>query len=100
MNLRLAVFVLAFSSAAGWLCASEDERPVVDASKIAAEKIADAALPTFHIVGDSTVRSGGAGAGLWGWGAAGGWDRRLCRQRADIFHRRPLAKGRGLAQAR
>ena len=62
MNLRLAVFVLAFFSAAGWLCASEDERPVVDASKIAAEKIADAALPTFHIVGDSTVRSGGAGA--------------------------------------
>jgi len=68
MNLRLAVFVLAFFSAAGWLCATEDERPVVDASKIAAEKIADAALPTFHIVGDSTVRSGGAGAGLWGWG--------------------------------
>ena len=68
MNLRLTVLVLAFFSAAGWLCAAEDERPVVDASKIAAEKIADAALPTFHIVGDSTVRSGGAGAGLWGWG--------------------------------
>jgi len=68
MNLRLAVFVLVFSSAAGWLCAAEDERPVVDASKIAADKIVNAALPTFHIVGDSTVRSGGTGAGLWGWG--------------------------------
>jgi len=50
------------------VCAAEDERPVVDASKVAVEKIHNAALPTFHIVGDSTVRSGGAGAGLWGWG--------------------------------
>ena len=65
---RLIIFALAFFTAAGWLCAAEDERPVVDASKIAADKIANAALPTFHIVGDSTVRSGGAGAGLWGWG--------------------------------
>lgn len=47
---------------------ADDERPVVDASKVTAEKAANATLPTFHIVGDSTVRSGGAGAGLWGWG--------------------------------
>ena len=40
----------------------------MDASKVAVEKIANAALPTFHIVGDSTVKSGGTGAGLWGWG--------------------------------
>jgi lysophospholipase L1-like esterase len=40
----------------------------VDASKVAVEKNANAALPTFHIVGDSTVRSGGTGVGLWGWG--------------------------------
>jgi lysophospholipase L1-like esterase len=40
----------------------------VDASTVAAEKIHNAALPTLHLVGDSTVRSGGAGAGLWGWG--------------------------------
>jgi lysophospholipase L1-like esterase len=52
----------------GGLRAAEDERPVVDASKVAVEKINNAALPTFHIVGDSTVRSGGTGAGLWGWG--------------------------------
>jgi len=54
--------------ATGLLRAAEDERPVVDASKVAVEKINNAALPTFHIVGDSTVRSGGAGVGLWGWG--------------------------------
>src|SRR5580693_2720596 len=52
----------------GAVWAAEDERPVVDAAKLAAEKVRDTALPTFHIVGDSTVRSGGAGAGLWGWG--------------------------------
>lgn len=46
---------------------ADDERPVVDASKVASEKIANAALPTFHIVGDSTVRSGGM-KGMFGWG--------------------------------
>src|ERR1035438_936291 len=54
--------------ATGIVFAAEDERPVVDASKISVEKSGNAALPTFHIVGDSTVRSGGTGAGLWGWG--------------------------------
>ncbi len=47
---------------------ADDERPVVNASKLAVEKAGNAALPTFHIVGDSTVRSGGTGVGLWGWG--------------------------------
>jgi lysophospholipase L1-like esterase len=55
-------------AATGGLFAAEDDRPVVDASKVPAEKSGNAALPTFHIVGDSTVRSGGTGAGLWGWG--------------------------------
>ena len=63
-----AALALVFLCAAGFLRAAEDERPVVDVSKVAVEKIANAALPTFHIVGDSTVRSGGGGAGLWGWG--------------------------------
>jgi lysophospholipase L1-like esterase len=63
-----AALVFIFMCATGFLSAAEDERPVVDASKVAAEKIANGALPTFHIVGDSTVRSGGGGAGLWGWG--------------------------------
>ena len=65
-TLFCAAFVFIFSSVI--LSAAEDERPVVDASKVAVEKIANAALPTFHIVGDSTVKSGGTGAGLWGWG--------------------------------
>ncbi len=60
--------VLAFLFAIRLLFAAEDERPVVDASKVTVEKINNIALPTFHIVGDSTVKSGGTGAGLWGWG--------------------------------
>jgi len=59
-------FIFLFTT--GLLRAAEDERPVVDASTLAVEKINNAALPTFHIVGDSTVRSGGTGVGLWGWG--------------------------------
>jgi lysophospholipase L1-like esterase len=55
-------------AAAGMLLVAEDERPVVDAATVPVEKPARAALPTLHLVGDSTVRSGGAGAGLWGWG--------------------------------
>jgi lysophospholipase L1-like esterase len=62
----LCLFVFALT--AGILCAAEDARPVVDATKVTIEKIANGALPTFHIVGDSTVRSGGGGPGLWGWG--------------------------------
>jgi len=68
MQLRLVVSVLLLALSADFLRAAEDERPVVDASKVAVEKVANASLPTFHIVGDSTVRSGGTGAGLWGWG--------------------------------
>jgi lysophospholipase L1-like esterase len=47
--------------------AAEDDRPIVDASKVIQEKAANAALPTFHIVGDSTVKSGGT-KGMFGWG--------------------------------
>jgi len=68
MNLRLTTLAIFFAVAGGFLQAAEDERPVVDASKVAVEKMADNGLPTFHIVGDSTVKSGGSGAGLWGWG--------------------------------
>jgi lysophospholipase L1-like esterase len=53
--------------AAGFLMAAEDERPVVDASKVPVETANNNTLPTFYIVGDSTVRSGG-GSGNWGWG--------------------------------
>jgi lysophospholipase L1-like esterase len=67
MKIRLTALAFVVVFAAGFLRA-QDERPVVDASKVAVEKIANIALPTFHIVGDSTVKSGGTGAGLWGWG--------------------------------
>ena len=66
MKSRLTAVAIIF--VAGFLFAAEDERPVVDASKVAVESATNAALPTFHIVGDSTVKSGGTGAGLWGWG--------------------------------
>lgn len=65
--MRMPLLPAALVLAAVTVCA-DDERPVVDASKLAVEKAGDAALPTFHIVGDSTVRSGGVGVGLWGWG--------------------------------
>jgi lysophospholipase L1-like esterase len=68
MNTRLAVLAFVVFFTRGLVFAAEDDRPVVDASKVAVEKIANGALPTFHIVGDSTVKSGGTGVGLWGWG--------------------------------
>jgi lysophospholipase L1-like esterase len=46
---------------------ADDERPVVDASRVREEKVANIALPTLHIVGDSTVKSGGLN-GMFGWG--------------------------------
>ena len=61
--ITLALFLLT-----GGNLFAQDERPVVDATKVPFEKINNAALPTFHIIGDSTVRSGGTGGGLWGWG--------------------------------
>jgi lysophospholipase L1-like esterase len=51
----------------GFLCRAEDERPIVDASKVPVEHAANTDLPTFHIVGDSTVKSGGT-HGMFGWG--------------------------------
>ena len=61
----LTYFFLAVS--AGFLLAAEDELPVVDASTVAAEAASNLKIPTLHIVGDSTVRSGGKD-GQWGWG--------------------------------
>lgn len=64
-HLMVLVFIVAFAT--GFLRADEDERPVVDAATVTVEKAANAALPTFHIVGDSTVKSGG-NKGMFGWG--------------------------------
>ncbi|HEU6447592.1 MAG TPA: rhamnogalacturonan acetylesterase [Verrucomicrobiae bacterium] len=68
MKMKLLGFTLALAFAAVGLVRADDNRPIVDASKVHEEKAANTALPTFHIVGDSTVKSGGYGAGLWGWG--------------------------------
>ena len=65
MNFSLTALALLLATT--FLAAAEDERPVVDASKVAVESAANQKLPTFHIVGDSTVRSGGR-VGMWGWG--------------------------------
>ncbi len=45
----------------------EDDRPILDAAKIIQETPADPKLPTFFLVGDSTVKSGGANGAI-GWG--------------------------------
>jgi lysophospholipase L1-like esterase len=68
MKTQLTALAFVFVFTAGILRAQEDARPVVDASKVSVEKINNAALPTLHIVGDSTVKSGGTLGGLWGWG--------------------------------
>jgi lysophospholipase L1-like esterase len=67
MKTRLTALAVLLIASVGWLRA-DDARPVVDASKLKEEKIANAALPTLHLVGDSTVRIGGASQGMVGWG--------------------------------
>lgn len=64
-TLRLPL--LAFSAAGEAIPALEDERPLADAASVAAEMPRDTALPTLFLVGDSTVKSGGA-HGAIGWG--------------------------------
>jgi len=59
MKTKLTGLLLFLTVASASLLRAQDARPVADA--------ANAALPTFHILGDSTVRSGGSG-GNWGWG--------------------------------
>ena len=62
--MRLIVLALSLLAAGS---AAEDARPVVDAAKVREERPRDPALPTFFIVGDSTVKSAGQG-GAYGWG--------------------------------
>jgi lysophospholipase L1-like esterase len=68
MRSALTFLWLVFWLGASGMGLAEDARPVVEASQVPVEKVANRGLPTFYIVGDSTVRSGGTGAGLWGWG--------------------------------
>jgi lysophospholipase L1-like esterase len=64
---KIILTALALLLTTGLLYA-DDARPIVDAAKVPAEKIANPALPTLHLVGDSTVRGGGSGNGIVGWG--------------------------------
>jgi lysophospholipase L1-like esterase len=57
----------AYSPAGQVIPAAEDDRPVVDASKVAGDKPRNPALPSLFLVGDSTVKSGGVNGAI-GWG--------------------------------
>jgi lysophospholipase L1-like esterase len=65
--LRTPVVMTALNAAGQAVPAAEDDRPVIDASKVADEKPSDPALPSLFLVGDSTVKSGGANGAI-GWG--------------------------------
>jgi lysophospholipase L1-like esterase len=65
--LRTPVVMTALNAAGQAVPAAEDDRPVVDASKVAGEKPRDPSLPSLFLVGDSTVKSGGANGAI-GWG--------------------------------
>ena len=47
---------------------ADDDRPIVDASKLKNEKSENDKLPTLYLVGDSTVRIGRSGNPMIGWG--------------------------------
>ena len=65
--LRVPVVVAALNDAGRAIPALEDDRPVLDASKVAGAQPRDARLPNLFLVGDSTVKSGGANGAI-GWG--------------------------------
>jgi lysophospholipase L1-like esterase len=65
--LRTPVVIGALNAAGQAVPAAEDDRPVVDAGKVAGEKPRDPALPSLFLVGDSTVKSGGTNGAI-GWG--------------------------------
>ena len=66
MKHGLILFLLLAGSSVG--LHAEDARPVVDASNLTDEAAADTSLPTLYLVGDSTVRIGGASSEMIGWG--------------------------------
>lgn len=66
MKIGLAALLLLFIT--GCAHPREDARPVVDASKVPVEKIANTGLPTLYLVGDSTVRGSSPGSSIVGWG--------------------------------
>ena len=66
-TLRTPVVMTALNAAGQAIPSAEDDRPVVDASKVAGERPRDPSLPSLFLVGDSTVKSGGANGAI-GWG--------------------------------
>jgi lysophospholipase L1-like esterase len=56
-----------YSAAGAAIPKAQDDRPVVDASKVAGDKPRNPALPSLFLVGDSTVKSGGVNGAI-GWG--------------------------------
>lgn len=64
---RLPVVLNALNDAGRAIPALEDDRPVLDAAKVAGGQPRDPRLPNLFLVGDSTVKSGGAGGAI-GWG--------------------------------
>ncbi|MET0265779.1 MAG: rhamnogalacturonan acetylesterase [Duganella sp.] len=65
--LRPPVVMAALSDAGKAVPAAEDERPVVDGAKAPGAQPRDSSLPSLFLVGDSTVKSGGANGAI-GWG--------------------------------
>jgi lysophospholipase L1-like esterase len=65
--LRVPVVVASLNDAGRAITALEDDRPVLDASKVAGAQPRDPKLPNLFLVGDSTVKSGGANGAI-GWG--------------------------------
>lgn len=65
--LRPPVIMASLSDAGKAVPALEDERPVVDAGKAPGVQPRDPSLPSLFLVGDSTVKSGGANGAI-GWG--------------------------------
>lgn len=65
--LRVPVVVASLNDAGRAIPALEDDRPVLDASKVAGAQPRDPKLPNLFLVGDSTVKSGNANGAI-GWG--------------------------------
>jgi len=64
---RVPVLLAALSPRAAAVPAAEDDRPVVDATRVPGEQPRDPRLPSVFLVGDSTVKSGGQNGAI-GWG--------------------------------
>lgn len=68
MKTGLSALALLITLSLTGIARADDERPVVDASKLKNEKSENASLPTLYLIGDSTVRIGGKPEGFIGWG--------------------------------